>query len=544
MTLKPAAKIAIIYLIIASLWIYLSDTFMAWLFRFDSIENQMTFSVIKGVGYVIVTSFMLYKLIKAFYKQLEDRMIKLQESELQYRTIVETANEGVWQIDGNKITTFVNEQMAKMLGYTVDDMVGKNALDFLSEEDKVFSQNIPLQNFEINSPARTYRIKKSDGQYLWVELKISRMSYANGNYAGAIAMATDITERKEAQDKILVALNRYNMISQATRDTIWEWDIENHTVQYNQGIFEVFGYVKENINSDINWFKNNIHPNDLHRIEELYKDAFLLQKKAITTEYRFKSVDKKYKYIKDRSHIEYNENGKPLRLISAMQDVTLEHEANMQIEKAVIDTQEKEKFMIGMELHDNVNQLLSGSVIYLGLLNDNITVNEKTTDLVNKVDRYIHEAIQEIRKLSHQLAPVSGFDLTLKEIFQELIDMINANNQFKVNLYVEPIDKTQFSPNLQISLYRVLQEQLNNIVKYAEASEVNIRFQKQNEYLQLTVADNGKGFDKNIKSTGIGIENIKRRAKLFSGELIINTSPGKGCELKVEIPIDKVRFNK
>ncbi len=89
---------------------------------------------------------------------------------------------------------------------------------------------------------------------------------------------------------------------------------------------------------------------------------------------------------------------------------------------------------------------------------------------------------------------------------------------------------------LQINLYRILQEQLNNIMKYAKASEVTVSFKKVKQSFVFKIADNGIGFDPDTHRGGIGLENIKRRAKVFSGEYKLKTAPGKGCEIIVEIP--------
>ena len=92
---------------------------------------------------------------------------------------------------------------------------------------------------------------------------------------------------------------------------------------------------------------------------------------------------------------------------------------------------------------------------------------------------------------------------------------------------------------LKINLYRILQEQLNNIIKYAGATEIFVGLKFVDNNLKLTIKDNGKGFDPKQYSKGIGLENMKRRAKLFSGTFKLNTSPDKGCEITIEIPLNK-----
>jgi signal transduction histidine kinase len=136
------------------------------------------------------------------------------------------------------------------------------------------------------------------------------------------------------------------------------------------------------------------------------------------------------------------------------------------------------------------------------------------------------------------LAPVSVDNLSLEQVFESLIETVNVHNQFKVKMQMKALKDIKIPHKLQINLYRILQAQLNNIVKYANATEVIISIKKTAHYFVFRIADNGVGFDPGAHTSGIGLENINRRAKVFAGEFKLNTSPGKGCEVIVEIPIN------
>ena len=97
-----------------------------------------------------------------------------------------------------------------------------------------------------------------------------------------------------------------------------------------------------------------------------------------------------------------------------------------------------------------------------------------------------------------------------------------------------------FNRDIQLNLYRILQEQLNNIHKYAKASVISIELAKTKSTLIMRITDNGVGFDVGKRINGIGITNMKRRSELFSGTLEISSSPGNGCELSISIPLKKV----
>jgi PAS domain S-box-containing protein len=221
--------------------------------------------------------------------------------------------------------------------------------------------------------------------------------------------------------------------------------------------------------------------------------------------------------------------------ITISRDVTDNIRKDQEITKAIMKAQEQERSQIGAELHDNVNQILAGVLLNLGM-----TKVKPTTEQTNWVDSSIsniHLAINEIRKLSHRLAPVSIDDNSLKETFSTLLKSINVNNHYQVNFTIKKVDELNITGDMQLNLYRILQEQLNNIMKYSKATVIDVSLLLDNNAIQLRICDNGVGFDTRSSRNGIGLGNIKKRSQLFSGNFFLKSSPGNGCEIIVEIPL-------
>ena len=201
-----------------------------------------------------------------------------------------------------------------------------------------------------------------------------------------------------------------------------------------------------------------------------------------------------------------------------------------QIARATINTQEKERSEIGKELHDNVNQILASAKLFLS--SPFIEGNEKEI-FVNKAVDHIHMAIEEIRKLSKSLVSPSAADLGIIETIEDLMYDIKMMQKIDARFNHGGIDETSLDNGLRLTIYRIVQEQVNNILKYAEASVVDISLEEENGKLLLTITDNGKGFDPAVKRRGIGLSNIINRADVFNGKVEIQTAPGKGCCVKV-----------
>lgn len=220
-------------------------------------------------------------------------------------------------------------------------------------------------------------------------------------------------------------------------------------------------------------------------------------------------------------------------------DVTEQNQYENKITRAIIKTQEDERYEIGSELHDNVCQILAAAKMSLSMLKPSLTPS--VTNLYNQSCRSILLATEEIRNLSHRLAPAFFDKIKLDEAFESLLKNFNIEDKYYISICFDNIAKNYpINKEIQLNLYRILQEQLRNIIKYAKATTISIDVLIYNGRLKMRIADNGIGFDVNQVMKGIGLANMRRRAELFSGKLHINSSPDNGCEILITIPLHEM----
>ncbi|MEP7237881.1 MAG: PAS domain S-box protein, partial [Ferruginibacter sp.] len=199
--------------------------------------------------------------------------------------------------------------------------------------------------------------------------------------------------------------------------------------------------------------------------------------------------------------------------------------------RAILIGEEKERNKIGQELHDNINQILAGTKLYLGMARK---AKEGREDIINESMALIDSAIEEIRTFSKgKVTPMKK--VNLEELLQLLIDGLGDTTDVHTDL-VYAGDGQFIEDDLKLNIYRIIQEQLNNILKHAMAKNISVRVEVTAGKIRVLVTDDGKGFDINAKKKGIGISNMINRVESFNGTISINSSPGNGCAIEIKIP--------
>lgn len=219
------------------------------------------------------------------------------------------------------------------------------------------------------------------------------------------------------------------------------------------------------------------------------------------------------------------------RKVLSQKQLEDEHRYQRRVTQEVIGVQEKERAMIGRELHDNVNQVLTTVKLYLE------TAHCRTGEpLLLDSMALVQSSINEIRNLSHSLSAPTLGTRSLVDAVAALTETVTASGCLQI-AYDHSDYHTHLPMEQKLAFYRILQEQINNIVRHAQATRVEVLLSQTSLQTTLCIRDNGKGFDPNSKSPGIGLNNIRVRTDMFQGQMHLESAPGKGCCLTVSLPI-------
>ncbi len=305
-----------------------------------------------------------------------------------------------------------------------------------------------------------------------------------------------------------------------------------HILETNAAAVELYGYTKEEFK------KMTLF--DLRQIKEAKKENLKKQIKACTKAgSSFTNKAKHYKKngrpidVEINSRIIYLDNRKVF--LVTISDITEKEKLEKKSTRAIIKIQEDERLLLGAELHDNVGQILASTQIYLGMA-ANIECSQREKNLA-EARKYLSTAISEIRNISHRVSPVFFEQISFPEAINNLLQEMNPDSKFKIDFeYNKDVLSANIDPDIKLNIYRIVQEQLKNILKYSNATGIKLWLKMNNNKLYLKIADNGIGFDINKVKMGIGLMNIKKRAEMFSGRFTLDTAPQNGCSVIVEIP--------
>jgi PAS domain S-box-containing protein len=488
-------------------------------------------------------------------QKAEDRLL---QSEQFYRTLIADSLDLtlLLNVEGNII--FTTPSVTRILGYTEEDVLHTNAFQYIHPEDLSWALHAFSQEVE-ETPVIKFivvRVLKKNGEWLWCNLRGHNLL---GNPAiGAIAVYIhDDTPRKKATDALRESEKRFRNLVKDLQIGVLLQDAEGKIEMTNSALCRLFDVSEEELLGGKVW---ELYTDVVHEDGRLFLQSERPSFRALQTRQLVKNVVMGVWHHERRERIWImvsadpilDEGGNVQNVVCSFTDMTerkkLEKKSfaekvahQRQLAQATIDGQEKERLEMGKELHDNIGQQLTTIKLFLDLAKT--TADEKTGHRVDLALRNISEVINDVRTISQSLVPPTLKDLGFVDSVNDLIDSLRTAQSIIIKLDAHDFDEDQLPDNKKLALYRIIQEQLNNIVKHAKASHVSIVLGLTAGSVLLQIKDNGVGFDCSKAKKGLGIANIRNRAELFGGHFQLSSAPGNGCEMRVCLPhaADNVR---
>ncbi|MDQ6609500.1 MAG: PAS domain-containing protein, partial [Bacteroidota bacterium] len=463
--------------------------------------------------------------------------------------------QALWEWNAVTGEAYISPSFTELFGWVADN---DHHFDqwhlYIHPEDK--EQTIESYYETLKQPQASiwqaeYRFLKANNTYATVCDRAYIIRDESGKAIKVIGATQDISAQKKTEEELYKSNERFDIMMMATNELLWDWDIKADQIYRSSGgVKKLYGLVNDNSIKKIEGWLERVHPEDRHKLQQIFGQLEeAAHHQTFEVEYRFLKGNGEYSFIYNRGILLKDDDGKPLRLIGAARDISqrkhleaellaneLEHKKL--INQATVDSQEQERGEIGKELHDNINQVLTTTKLYLELA---LVREEMTNELIIKSSKNISSVITEIRQLSRSLMDPSLGDLGIIDSVNDLIQDINLTRKVHVSLEIDTQIENRLDKKQKLTLFRIIQESLNNAIRHAKAKFVSVNVSLQQEIVHLVVSDDGIGFNLETAKKGAGLKNITNRVYLVNGKFSIDTEPGKGCKISISFPINDLQ---
>lgn len=491
---------------------------------------------------------------------------KIEESEIRFRQIVETAQEGIWMIDENNKTIFVNKKMCDILGYAEEEIIGRTSLSFKDKE----GQEYPLQQIEkrkqgINDTHEAKFITKS-GRSIWTYVSANPIYSERGEYTGTLAMIIDITERKLAEEKLRE--NQEQLLESQRIAHIGSWqlnfsnpeDLNSNPVFCSEETYRIFGCHQNEGEVSYQIFSQFVHNEDIDMVKASLERA-IAKKSSYSIDFRIIDRYGNKRWVHQEAKVITDANtGKPLKMFGVIKDITIRKEQQLQIQK---NTEERE--ILIAELTKSIKDLkqftyitshnfrapLSNLIGLLGLI-DYSTLTEDNKEIIKMFKTSTQQLNTTINDLLQILIIKSNVNLNnCYNNINELIDEAYSSLTRTMNETNCVINKDLEVENIYFNksyLESILINLLSNAIKYRSPDrplQIDISTkQKPNGEVLMIIKDNGIGIDlsmhqdkifglyqrfhSNPDSVGLGLFIVKSQISTLGGRIDVESEVDKG----------------
>jgi len=458
----------------------------------------------------------------------------LTKSEERFRSIVQYLTDIILIIDRDVKITYESPASWKVLGYDPGFLIGKPGIGLVHPEDMEMA-NLKLKEVFLNRNTHQpteLRIKHRDGH--WVPLEfIANNMLDHSAIRGIILTCRDVSERKRVEKALKISESKFRNIFNHSSAAIIILSNDYSILEVNEVFLKLTGYTTEEVKK--------------MKLMDLVTDKYLPQvAERISRYFHHDSLPVFEAEIKGKSNriIPVEINSKlidfdgEIALVSIIRDITDRRQLEARILDAVISTEEREREKFARNLHDELGPLLSSIKMYVNSLSAGME-KQKYEFVISQLKKILTEAIESTKEISNDLSP---HVLTNYGLLAALEWFLGKFNPYVSIVMESNLGDTRFASSVEISMYRIIKELINNTIKHARAGSITIRLHRVIRSVHLDYADDGVGFPEkwqnNLESMGMGMSNIMSRCRSIGAVCKFYNHAPRGMSFELEVPIE------
>ena len=501
----------------------------------------------------------------------------ISSNEDRYRLLIESVNDIIYTSDSNGLMLYMNSQGIEFSGYSMDELKGVTLTTFIDAGHKARVLEFYLKQIEdqLETSYLEFPIVSKSGTRMWVGQRLRLLFDARQTpkVVGFLGVLRDITEKRIMEQQLLLTnkvlekrvswrTTELEKINRKLRDEIGlRTKTEKALKQSESEYIELFQNAHDAIIViDLNSLKilrvndhscalydytsrqfGKLHLKDISAEGELgsFVDALKFETNVKMETAHYTSSGKRIFVDIHATRIRYRGAD---AIMSINRDITKKREVENELSlerarrlTALIDGQEMERRRLSSELHDGLGQLLTASLIYIKKL-DNVVGDAKSKELVAKTREILESTVDEVRSISHNLMPAILSDFGLETALKNMVNSINKDHKLNVR-FLRRGTINRLKADVEIGLYRIAQEAVNNALKYSKANNITVSLVViKNSELRMTIEDDGVGLGSYLESNkepGNGIYNMVQRASVINCQISIESEGGTGTLILV-----------
>jgi len=506
------------------------------------VRSSMQYMAI-GIGVVcgllFPGSFLLLFFSNRFlFRNLKRSEEALKASEERFRDVAVNVSDWIWEVDAQGVYTYCSEKSTALLGYTPQELIGKTPFDLMTPEQTVTSKEFFADVLKERRPFRdhgNWNLRK-DGTLICLLTSGVPVFAEDGTFVGYRGSDTDFTEIKQEKEAVRQAKEDWESTFESLTDMVTIHDENFNIIRANRSARQTLNLP---LCDDFTNGKCFMHYHGTECPPESCTSCQALR----TGQPNISEVFEPHlnRYLEIRAIPRFDSNHRCTGLVHVVRDITERKHSEKRIHQLAVHLEtvrEEERKRLSRELHDDIGQILTALKIDLMMLEDSCVCGAAVKGRMGDMKNLMSEGIQSVHSLCRQLRPGALDDLNLEDALAGLVDDWQQRNETVCELCAD-VDDEALSDDIKTAIFRMVQEALTNVSRYANASCVKINLVADTNVLNVSIADNGRGMATGAedKLMSFGLLGMHERIEALGGKLTIESTPDKGTQIEVSIPL-------
>ena len=452
----------------------------------------------------------------------------LSEAEARFHLFFEAIPVPVFVYDADTLAILnVNDMATAQYGYSREELLAMSVLDLWPDEERPDCAAL-LRDGDV-VPLAYHQLR--DGGRIAVEM--TSQSVALDGHRAYLATFADVSEQRAHAAARRHSEAQLRILADVTTDVIWSLDPRQQTITYSSGMSALFGHEAGEWSSPDGWL-DKLHPGDRARVTRELTEALASEEGRWTSQYRFRRADNSYAHVLDRGVVLHN-SGEGVHFIGAMVDITRQ----IELQEATAQAKAEERRRLARDLHDAVTQSVYSLTLMSAAASRRVGQGETEVafEYVERLGQLARQALKEMRLLVYELRPAALENELLVPALQTRLEAVEQRAGVAARLRVDA--EPPLPPHVQAQLFRVAEEALNNILKHAAATAVDVVIGGDAGHVRLEIHDNGVGFQRDPAATsaGLGLVSMGERVSELGGTFEVDSTPGNGTTVRVVLQL-------